>query len=222
MAAVTICSDFRAQKKKVWHCFHCFPIYFPWQHIQKQRHYFANKGVVKAMVFPVEWMWELDYKESWALKNGWFWIVVLEKTLESPLGCKEIQPVHSEGDQSWIFIGKTDAEAETPMLKLKHQYIGHLMWRTDSLEKTLLLERLKAGGEADGRGWDSWMASLTWWTWIWVNSGSWWWTGRPGVLQSMETQRVGHDLTDLTELYYSPNKAWLYPALHSLFISVLF
>ena len=131
------------------------------------------------------WMWELDYKESWAPKNWCFWTVVLEKTLESPLDCKEIQPVHPKGNQSWIFIGRIDAEAEL-------QYFGHLMWRADSLEKTLMLERLKAG-EGDDRGWDGWMASLTQWTWVWVNCESWWWTGRPGVLQSMGSQRVRHD-----------------------------
>ena len=73
--------------------------------------------LVKVMVFPVViWMWELDYKESWAPKNWCFWTVVLEKTLESPLDCKEIQPVHSEGDQSWVFFGRNDAKAETPVL----------------------------------------------------------------------------------------------------------
>ena len=75
--------------------------------------------LVKVMVFPVcmyGWMWELGYKESWALKNWCFWTVVLEKTLESPLDCKEIQPVHPKGNQSWVFIGRTDAEAETPIL----------------------------------------------------------------------------------------------------------
>ena len=77
-------------------------------------------------------MWELDFKESWVPKNGWFWIAVLEKTLESPLDCKEIQPVHSEGDQPWDFFGRNEAKAETP-------YFGHLMWRVDSLEKTLML-----------------------------------------------------------------------------------
>ena len=89
------------------------------QHIKKQRHYFADKcpssqsyGFSTSHV----WMWELDYKESWALKNWCFWFVVLEKTLESPLDCKEIQPVHPKGDQSWVFIGRTDAEAETPVL----------------------------------------------------------------------------------------------------------
>jgi len=79
------------------------------------------------------------------------------------------------------------------MLKLKLQYFGYLMRRTDSFEKTLIWERLKVGGEGDDRGWDGWMASPTWWTWVWVNSGSWWWMGRPGVLWSMGPQRVGHN-----------------------------
>ena len=145
--------------------------------------------LVKATDFPVVCMWELDYKESWVLKNGCFWTVVLEKTLESPLDCKEIQPVHPKGNQSDFLI-----------LKLKLQYFGHLMQGTDSLEKTLMLERLKVGGEGDGRGWDGWMASLTWWTWVWVNSGSWWWTGRPGVLQSTGSQRVTTEQLNWTEL----------------------
>ena len=91
----------------------------PRQHIKKQRDYFPNKrpsrqsyGFSSGLV----WMWELDYKESWGLKNWCFWTVVLEKTLESPLDCQEIQPVHPKGNQSWIFIGRTDAEAETPIL----------------------------------------------------------------------------------------------------------
>ena len=91
----------------------------PRQHNKKQRHYFVNKGPSsQGYGFPSGhvWMWELDYKESWAQKNWSFWTVLLEKTLESPLDCKEIQPVHSEGDQSWVFIGRTDAEAETPIL----------------------------------------------------------------------------------------------------------
>ena len=78
-------------------------------------------------------------------------------------------------------------------LKLKLQYFCHLMRRTDSLEKTLMLGKLKAGGDGDDRGWDGWIASPTQWTWVWANSGSWWWTGKPGVLQSMGLQRVGHD-----------------------------
>ena len=87
------------------------------QHIKKERHYFTNRGP-SSQTYGFSsshiWMWELDYKESWALKNWCFWTVVLEKTLESPLDCKEIQPFHAKGDQSGIFIGRTDVEAETP------------------------------------------------------------------------------------------------------------
>ena len=138
-------------------------------------------------------MWDLDHKESWVLKNWYFWTVLLEETLESLLNSKKIQPVHSKGNQSWIFIGRTDAEAETPIL-----------WPPDSKnwdwEKPWCWERLKAGGEGDDRGWDGWMASPTRWTRVWVNSESWWWTERLGVLQFMGLQRVGHDLSDWTEL----------------------
>ena len=91
------------------------------QNIRKQRHYFANKGPSSqgyGFSSSLVWMWELDYKESWAPKNWCFWTVVLGKTLEIPLDCKEIQPVHPKGDQSWIFIGRTDVEAETPILWL--------------------------------------------------------------------------------------------------------
>ena len=82
---------------------------------------------------------------------------------------------------------------ERLMLKLKLQYFGHLMQRTDSLEKILMLERLNSGGEVEDRGWDGWMASPTWGTWAWVSSRSWWWKGKPGTLQSMATQRVRHN-----------------------------
>ena len=91
----------------------------PRQHIKNQRHYFANKGLSnRGYGFPSGpvWMWKLDHKESWVPKNCYFWTVVLEKNLESPLDCKKIQPVHPKGNQSWLFIGKTDAEAETPIL----------------------------------------------------------------------------------------------------------
>ena len=137
-------------------------------------------------------MWGLEYKDSWAPKNWCFWIVALEKTLESPLDCKEIQPVNPKGNRRWIFIGRTDAEAETPVL-----------WPPDEEElfgKTLMQERLKAEGEVDDRGWDGCLASSTEWTWVWVNSGSWWWMGRPGVLQSMGLQRVGHNW--VTEFFF--------------------
>ena len=115
----------------------------PRQHIKKQRHYFANKGwSSQSYGFSSShvWMWGLDYKESWALKNWCFWAVMLKKTLESLLDCKEIQPAYPKVSQSWLFIGKTDVEAETPI-------VGLLMWRTDSFEKTQCWERLRAGGE---------------------------------------------------------------------------
>ena len=117
----------------------------PKQHIKKQRHYFGNKspsGQSYGFSSHHIWMWELNYIESWALKNWCFWTVVLEKTLESPLHCREIQPVHSKGNQSWLFIGL--------MLKLKLQYFGHLMWRSDSLEKPLMLGKIEDGRR---RGW---------------------------------------------------------------------
>ena len=98
----------------------------------------TNICLVKAMVFFSShvWTWELDHKESWALKNWYFWTVVLKKILENPLDCKKIKPVNPKGKQSWIFIGRTDAE-------LKLQYFSHLMWRTDSLEKTLMLGKIE-------------------------------------------------------------------------------
>ena len=139
------------------------------------------------MIFPVVvYGWELNFKESWVLKNWYFWTVVLEKTLESPLDCKEIQPVLKE-----IIL---EASLERLNLKLKLQYFGHLMEKTDpdAWKRPWCWARLKAGGEGDNRGWDGWMSSPTQWTWVWVNSGSWWWTGRPGVLQSMGSQRVRH------------------------------
>ena len=169
----------------------------PRQHIKKQRHCFANKGLSSqgyGFSSGHVWMWELNDKESWVPKNWCFWTVVLEKTLESPLDCKEIQPVHPKGNQSWIFIGRTDAEAETPVLWPPDEK-NWLIWKDPDAG-----ERVKAGAEGDDRGWDGWMASPTQWTWVWVNSRSWWWTWRPGVLQSMGSQRVGHDWVNWTEL----------------------
>ena len=129
----------------------------PRQFIKKQRHYFANKGPAsQSFGFSSShvWMWELDCEESWALKiQRCLWTVVLEKTLESPLDCKEIQPVSPKGNQSWIFVGRI-------MLKLKLQYFGYLMRRIDSLEKTLML------GKNEGRrrrGWQRmrWLDDIT-------------------------------------------------------------
>ena len=130
-------------------------------------------------------MWELDCEESWVPKNWYFWTVVLEKTLESPLDCKEIQPVHSEGDQPWLFFGRTDESLNSSTLATSCKELTH--WK-----RLWFWEALGAGGEGDDRGWDGWMASPTRWTWVWVNSRSWWWTGRPGVLWFMGLRRVGH------------------------------
>ena len=140
--------------------------------------------------------------ESWAIKKGIdafeLW---LEKTLESPLDGKEIQPVHSKGDQSWVFI-----------IGLQPAYLHS--WNSNTLatwckelthlKRPWCWERLRAGGEGDNRGWDGWMASPTQWTWIWVDSGSWWWTGRPGMLWFMGWQRVGHYW--VTELNWMENR----------------
>ena len=128
----------------------------PRQHIKKQRHYFANKGPSSqgyGFSSSHVWVWELDCEESWALKNWFFWTVVLERTLESPLDCKDIQPVHRKGDQSRVFIGGTDVEAETNTLTTWCGELTHL-------KRPWSWERLRAG-EGDDRGWDGWMASLT-------------------------------------------------------------
>ena len=117
------------------------------------------------------------------LRNWCFWSVVLEKTLERPLDCKEIQ---LQGDQPWDFFRRNDANAETPVLWPPHAKC----WL---IGKDWCWEGSGPGGEGEDRGWDGWMASLTRWTCVWVNSRRWWWTGRPGVLQFMGLQRVGHD-----------------------------
>ena len=122
-------------------------------------------------------------------------IPLLENTLENPLDCKEIQPVHPKGNQSWIFMERTDSQAETPIIwppDVKNWLIGEK-------KNPWCWERLKVRGEGDDRGWDGWMASLTLWTWVWVSSRIWWWTGKSGVLQSMGSQRVTQ-LTNWTEL----------------------
>ena len=142
------------------------------------------------------WMWQLDCEESWAPKNLCFWTVVLEKALESPLDCKEIQPVHplkeiSPGchwkDWCWSWNSSTLATSCEELTHWKRPWC----W--------------EGFGAGDDRGWDGWMASPTRWAWVLVNSGSWWWTGRPGVLQFMVSQRIGHDwVTELnwTDLMY--------------------
>ena len=130
----------------------------PRQLIKKQRHYFANKhpssqsyGFSSSHV----WMWELDYKEGWVLKNWCFWTVVLEKTLESPLDCKEIQPVNPKGNQSWIFIERTDVEAETPIL-LPPDVKNWLIWKDPDAGKNWRQEE-KGMTEDEMVGWHHWL-----------------------------------------------------------------
>ena len=151
------------------------------------------------MVFPVV----MYGCESWTIKKAehrrtdafelWCW----RRHLRVPLTARR-------SNQSILKEISPGCSLEGLMLKLKLQYFGHLMRRVDSLEKTLMLGGIGAGGERDDRGWDGWMASLTRWTWVWVNSGSWWWTGRPGVLRFMRLQRVGHAW--VTELNWTESK----------------
>ena len=157
------------------------------QLLKKKRPHSADKGLhSQSYGFSCSHvcMWNLDHKESWTWKNWCFWTVVLEKTLWSPLDRKEIKPINPKGNQPWIFIGRTDAEAETPILQphdAKNWHFGKYpdvgnYWRQTGMT-----------------GWDIWKASPTWWTWVSTNSRSWWWTGKPGVLQSMGSQRVRHN-----------------------------
>ena len=130
----------------------------PKQHIKKQRHYFANKGPSSqrySFSSGHVWMWELDHKESWVLKNWCFWIVVWEKTLESPLDCREIKPVHPEGNQSWIFIGRTEAEAETPIV-WPPDAKSWLIWKDPDAGKYWRQEE-KGTTEYEMVGWHHWL-----------------------------------------------------------------
>ena len=130
--------------------------------------------------------------ESWTIKKAerrridafelWFW----RRLLKVPWTARR-------SNQSILKEISPECSLERLMLKLKLQYFGQLMWRTDSFEKTLMLGKIEGWREGDDRGWDGWMASPSQWTWVWVNSGSWWWTWRPGVLQSMESQIVKHN-----------------------------
>ena len=147
------------------------------------------------------WLWELDYKEGWALKNWCFWTVVLEKTQESlglqgdttsPSWRRLVLGIHWK-DWCWSWNSNTLA---TWWEELTH------------CKRPWCLERLRAGGDGDNRGWDGWMASPTRWSWVWVNSGSWWWTGRPSVLQFMGSPRVGHNwVTELNKT--DRNNFWM-------------
>ena len=153
--------------------------------------------LVKAMAFPVVMYgcesWTIKKAEGWRIDafELWCW----RRLLRVPWTARR-------SNQSILKKISPEYSLEGPMLKLKLQYFGHLMWRTDSFEKTLILGKIEAGGEGDNRGWDGWMASPTQWTWVWVSSGRWWWTGKPGVLQSMGLQRVGHN--------WATEPSWMY------------
>ena len=170
----------------------------PRQHIKKQRHYLDNKGPSSQGYYFSSshvWMWELNYKESWAPKNWCFWIVVLEKTLRVPW-------TERRSNQSILKEISSEYSLEGLMLKPKLQYVGHLMWRTDSLENTPMLGKIEGRRR---RGWQRmrWLdGSPSRWTWVWASSGSWWWTGKPGVLQSMGSQRAGHNWATELNWYY--------------------
>ena len=150
----------------------------PRQHIKKQRHHFTDKGPSSqsyGFSSSYVWIWELNHKEGWAPTNWCFWTMVLEETLESPLDCKEIKPVNPKGNQSWIFIESTDAEALILWpLDAKNWFTGkdpdaRKYWRQEEKGKT----------EDEMVGWHHW------WTWVWVNWGRCWRTGKPGMPQSM-------------------------------------
>jgi len=156
--------------------------------------------LVKAVFFSSShvWMWELDHKKDWVPKNWFFWTVVLENTHESPLDCKEIQAVNPKGNQPWIFIGKTDAEGEAPVLwppDMKNWLIGKdpeagKDWRPQE----------KVPTEDETVGWHHWLDG-------WASSGSWWWTGKLVMLQSMGLQSVRHDwVTELNRTEYLTTK----------------
>ena len=144
--------------------------------------------LVKVMVFPVVMYgcesWTIKKAECWRIDafELWCWRRLLRVLWTA-----------RRSNQSILKEINLEYSLEGLMLKLKLQYFGHLTWRTDSLKKTWCWERLKVGGEGEDRGWSGWMASPIQRTWVWVNSGSWWWTGRPGMLQCMGLQRVGHD-----------------------------
>ena len=196
------------------------------QHIKKQRHYFVHKGPSSqgyGFFNGHVWMWELDYKESWVQKNWCFWIV-LEKTLESPLDCKEIQPVHPKGDQSWVFIGRTDVEAETPILWLPDGK-SWLIWKDPDAGKDW-------GQEEKGTTEDE----MVWWHYLLNGHGFGWTLGvgdGQGGPQFMGLQRVGHDwVTELNwrrcyiSIKHRPSWRWqwcaIFPSSMGHFLFLLF
>ena len=158
------------------------------QCIKKQRHSFANKGPYnQSYGFSSShvWKWKLDHKEGWALKNWCFWTVVLERLLRVPWTTRR-------SNQSILMEINPDYSLEGLMLKLKLQYFGHLMRRASSLEKTLMLGKIRGRKRGNDRGWNGWMASLTQWPLVWASSGRCW-IGLPAVMQSIRSQRFRHD-----------------------------
>ena len=159
----------------------------PRQHIKKQRHYFANKGPSSqgyGFSRSHVWIWELDCEESWAPKNWCFWC--WRRFLRVPWTARR-------SNQSILKEISPGCSLEGLMLKLKLQSLATSWEVLTHWKRPWCWEGLGAGREGDDRGWDGWMASPTQWTWVWVDSRSWWWTGRPGVLQFMGSQRFRHD-----------------------------
>ena len=154
-------------------------------------------GLFKAIVFPLV-MYEC---ESWTIKKAQY-----QRIDAFELWCRRrlmrVPWIARRSNQSILKEISPECSLEGWMLKLKLQYFGHLMRRADHLKRSWCWGRLKAGGEGDDRGWDGWMASPTWWTWVWVNSGNWWWTGRPDVMQFMRSQSRTR-LSDWTELNWT-------------------
>ena len=177
---------------------------WPRQHVKKQRHYFVNKGPSSqgyGFSNSHVWMWELDYKESWALENICFWTVVLEKTL-GPWTARR-------SNQSILKEDSPGCSLEGLMLKQKLNNLATWCEELTHWKGPWCWEGLGARGEGDNRGWDGLMASPTRWTWVWVDSGSWWWIGRPGVLQFMGSQRVRHDwATELNWTDWNDFTSW--------------
>ena len=167
----------------------------PRQHIKKQRQYFADKDLPSqnyGFSSSHVWMWDLG-QGSWVRRpSSW------RRPLRVPWTARR-------SNQSILMEISPEYSLEGLMLKLKLQYFGHLMWRTD-WKRPWCWEKLKTGGEGDERGWDGWMASPSQWTWVWASSGSWWRTGKPGVLQSMRLQRVRQDLVTEQQEDYTAQK----------------
>ena len=163
--------------------------------------------LVKAMVFPVV----IYGCESWTIKKAKCW-----RIYSFELWCwrqlLRVPWTARRSNQSILKEISPEYSLEGLMLKLKLQYFGHLMQRTDSLEKTLMLGKIEDRRRRDNRGWDGWMASPTWWTWLWVSSGSWWLIGKPDMLQSMGSQRVRHDwVTELNWTQLNSNQCKVIP-----------